>query len=135
MTDKLLALQHFLTNVHVESRLMRYEFFDVNLIPELVGIELFDFPLFLNCDNSAVDTLSPVVFDVRTNKYHWIKCKSAWTSNAAEQPTEVYSANVLKMDYELFSTDSAEAMRTILLNQSKIKDKSSLKNYLNLKAG
>src|SRR5690349_15031078 len=47
MQQKLSKLKDGLMAIGILARISRYEFFDANLIPDLAGAQLFDFPLFL----------------------------------------------------------------------------------------
>ena len=110
MEEKLNALQFILTRYRLKSQILKYEFFDVNLIPELNGIELFDFPIFLFCEDLPRENLNTFVYDVRDHQYHWLRCKSVWASNAANDQPEIYSSQVLKLDEDLLSTNNAETL-------------------------
>ncbi|HKZ38892.1 MAG TPA: GNAT family N-acetyltransferase [Chryseolinea sp.] len=110
MEEKLKALQILLSRYALKSQILKYEFFDVNLIPELGGIELFDFPIFLFCEDLAGENLNLFVYDVSDHQYHWLRCKSVWASNAANDQRETYSSHVLKLDGDLLITHNAEAL-------------------------
>jgi len=110
MEDKLNTLQIILTRYGIKSQILKYEFFDVNLIPELNGIELFAFPIFLIYEDLPDENLYTVVYDVRDHQYHWIRCKSVWASNAANVQTDIYSSHVLKLDEDLLIADNAETL-------------------------
>ena len=115
MFDKLQILQTHLIKNGIGSAMLKYEFFDANLIPELEGIVLFDFPVFLLC--SGLSEESPIVFDVRDSQYHWVKCKSVWASTSTSNPEETYSSHVFKFDHGMFSTDSPEAMAAVIADE------------------
>jgi leucyl-tRNA---protein transferase len=110
MDSKLKGLQKAFSEFKIETRLFKYEFFDANLIPELDGIELFDFPIFVICFSEMWENLYPIVFDVRDQRYHWTKCRSVWTSNANNATDEIYSSQVLKFEEDIVSSESAEEM-------------------------
>lgn len=118
MQTKLSMLQQTLTAQGVGSRIMKYEFFDANLIPELEGIILFDFPIFLACDELPEET--PVVYDVRDNLFHWTRCKSVWAASATTSHVDMYSTHVLKHDQDLFSTPSAEKLSGMISDEISI---------------
>ena len=115
MQEKLRGLQSVLADAGVESRLLKYEFFDANLIPELEGIVLFDFPVFLNC--SGLSDEIPVVYDIRDAQFHLIRCKSVWASNTVSVSHDVYSSHVFKFDHGLFSTEHPQAMASMILRE------------------
>jgi arginyl-tRNA--protein-N-Asp/Glu arginylyltransferase len=121
MQDKLLHLQKVLLKNGVASQILYYEFFDANLIPELEGIVLFDFPIFLFCSGLSGET--PVIFDVRDQQYHCVKCKSVWASTTPNTPDGLYSSHVLKLDHGIFSSEIPELMAATLMDQSKTEGK------------
>lgn len=115
MTTKLETLQQCLSDLGVASKIMKYEFFDANLIPELEGIVLFDYPIFLSCNDLPEET--PVVFDVRDNLFHWTRCKSVWASSTAGSHPDMYSTHVLKHDQDLFTTPSPSTLANIISDE------------------
>jgi arginine-tRNA-protein transferase len=117
MHDKLNLLQYVLMEHGVESKILKYEFFDANLIPELEGIVLFDFPTFLSCAGFSEE--NPIVFDVRDQHYHWVRCKSVWASTTAGNPEDIYSSHVLKFDHSMFSSTTPEQMSATIINELK----------------
>ena len=115
MQEKLRGLQATLAKSGVESRLLKYEFFDANLIPELEGIVLFDFPIFLSC--SGLSEEMPIVYDVRDAQFHLIKCRSVWASNTVSDSQDIYSSHVFKFDHGLFSNEHPQAMASMILRE------------------
>jgi len=106
MKDKLQELKELLLQSTIESWIWEYGFFDANLIPELAGREFFDFPLFLCFSGSAEEFINQlIVYDVRDQKYHLIKCMAVWKTNAAGGSNNVYSSHVLKPEELLFSSN------------------------------
>ena len=121
MQDKLQYLQKVLLKNGIESQILHYEFFDANLIPELEGIVLFDFPIFLCCSGLSGET--PVIFDVRDQQYHCVKCKSVWASTTSNAPEGLYSSHVFKSDYGVFASEIPELMAATLMDQLKTEGK------------
>lgn len=121
MEDKLTLLQQSLSEKGIQSQILKYEFFDANLIPELEGIVLFDFPLFLYCHGLPGET--PIVFDIRDNQYHWIKCKSVWASTAMGNPDDMYSTHVLKFDQDMLASYSHETLSATIINELRMAGK------------
>ena len=83
MKDSLLQLSKMLTERGFRNNLLKYEFFDANLVPELMGAELFDFPLVLflgENDGDLPDHL--VVYDVCDQVYRLLKCRAVWKTNS-----------------------------------------------------
>jgi arginine-tRNA-protein transferase len=114
-------LQSTLLKNGIESKILKYEFFDANLIPELEGIVLFDFPVFLACAGLSME--NAIVFDIRDQQYHWVKCKSVWASTTDTIPNDIYSSHVLKFDCDLFWSDMPELMAATLMNELKLDSK------------
>lgn len=115
MEEKLGLLSMLLKRSGADCRILKYEFFDANLIPELEGIVLFDFPIFLACTGLAEET--PIVYDVRDQQYHLIKCKSVWASAGTGNSKDLYASHVFKFDHGIFSTEHAEAMAFEILKE------------------
>lgn len=117
MQEKLHLLQMLLIQSGIESQILTYEFFDANLIPELEGIVLFDFPIFLACTGLSEE--NPIVFDVRDQQYHWIKCKSVWASANNNSQKNIYSSHVFKFDHGMFSSEHPQVMISMIMGELK----------------
>lgn len=121
MFEKLFKLQILLEESKITRRVLKYEFFDANLIPILQGTELFDYPLFLSFSESEEDnTTQVIVYDVRDQHYHLINCMGVWKRNSTNNINEFYSSNVLKIEEVLFSTESPEELVTLILIEMKL---------------
>lgn len=108
MRERLDALSLVLKNIAIDNQVWWYEFFDVNLHPDLQGAKLFDFPIFLQCTGISSDAINPViVYDVRDSHYHILECRSIWISNAPGKEG-IYAANLLAVDRVLFSAAFAD---------------------------
>ena len=117
---KLAQLQQQLSANSTESKLMRYEFFDANLIPDLAGAGLFDFPLFLFMPGSLQDSVNQfVVFDVRDHQYHLIRCRGIWKTNSSSASESIYAAYVLKVEDKLFSSPAMEKVAALIAVEKK----------------
>lgn len=111
MLQKLNKLKDDLLALGITARVSRYEFFDANLIPDLAGAQLFDFPLFLIYPGAIREALiQGVIFDVHDNRYHLVKCRGIWKTNSAGTSDTIYSSYVLKPEDTLYSTDTAGDM-------------------------
>jgi leucyl-tRNA---protein transferase len=116
MHDKLISAQKLLTQRQRESRVVKYEFFDANLIPDLRDAQLFDFPVFLFCPDTSQDGINPVlVFDVRDGCYHLLVCLPYWKPDETNPDTEFYSAYFLKSLQEIYTIASSEEMVEVFL--------------------
>jgi len=118
MHARLQGLQRLMESHHVHGRLLQYAYFDANQMPDLMGAELFHYPVFLYCHEEVDDNLgSFIVYDVRDGLYHWIKCLSAWTPETMPQiPDNFYCRHLLKTLLVLFSTDDPWKMTAALAN-------------------
>jgi leucyl-tRNA---protein transferase len=116
MHDKLISVQKLLAQQQRESRLVKYEFFDANLIPDLRDAGLFDFPVFLFCPDASQDGINPVlVFDVCDGCYHLLVCLPYWKPDETNPDMEFYSAYFLKSLQEIYTTASVEEMVEVFL--------------------
>lgn len=115
MKDKLQELKVLLLQSTIESWIWEYGFFDANLIPELAGREFFDFPLFLCFSGSTEEFINQlIVYDVRDQNYHLIKCMAVWKTNSAGASNNIYSSHVLKAEEVLFSTNMPEELAGLI---------------------
>lgn len=115
MQLRLTELNRQLTALKVPSSILRYEFYDANLVPDLSHMELFDFAVFLQCFDffeNAINSL--VVFDVRDQRYHWMVVKSVWKSDQLPQAEDSYADHLLKVEEEVISASDATEMAEIL---------------------
>jgi arginine-tRNA-protein transferase len=119
MYTKLRELQSLLSDSSIGNKLYGYYFFDANLIPDLNGLELFDFPIFLFCSTSEIEVIYPIiVYDVRNRQYHLIKCRSIWPSKMESDQQDVYCAHLLKIERHLFSSQDPKEIVTLLVSES-----------------
>jgi hypothetical protein len=90
MREKLLQLKLLLGQSLIESWLWEYGFFDANLIPELAGRALFDFPLFLCFSGSESEIINQLIFyDVRDQRYLLCEMQGVWKQ--MQQATAILS--------------------------------------------
>ncbi len=116
MHEKLLQAQRLLLQLQCVSRVVKYEFFDANLIPDLRDAELFDFPVFLFCDSNVAEYVSPIlVFDVHDAHYHLYTCVPIWKPNETNLDTSFYSSYFLKVAQEIHAGTEVEEMIMVFL--------------------
>jgi leucyl-tRNA---protein transferase len=116
MKNKLSDLHQILCKSQIESKVLRYEYFDANLVPGLTEAELMDFPVILWCSLLEGDGLvSLVVYDVRDDLYKLIACVSVWSSESANSPEGFYSSHLLKSMQEVSSSETAERMAKVVM--------------------
>ena len=117
MCDKLTELHHALIKAGISSTVLFYDFYDANLVPDLSHMELFDFPVFLQCFDLFENVInSLVVYDVGDQQFHWMIVKSVWKSDQQPQSPNAYSEHLLKVEAEVIATKSAEEMSLILVH-------------------
>jgi len=116
MHDKLNLVSNALTQANISSKVMKYEFFDANLIPDLKGSELLDFPVFLFFGDQSNDGINPIlVFDVRDAQYHLLTCAPIWKPNEISPDLSFYSVYFLKPIFEVSATPSIEEIESVIL--------------------
>jgi arginine-tRNA-protein transferase len=119
MADRILELSAMLTERGFRNNVLKYEFFDANLVPELMGAELFDFPLVLFLGEIENDVPEHViVYDVSDDVYKLLKCRSVWKTNSPAS-SDTFSSQVLKSDKEIFSSPKAEDIYNRLSSEQK----------------
>lgn len=118
MQEKLNSLQIMLAQARMQAELLRYEFFEANLLPELKDVELFDYPLFLYHAATGTDPqVTVIVYDIKEEIYRLIRCRSLWNSNLPNL-NGMYSSELLKQDQVVFS-GSAEEMVSAFAEESR----------------
>lgn len=115
MCDRLMVLRQLLLRAGIEGSVVYYEFYSANLVPDIHGMELFDFPVFLFFEEVSGNVLYPmVIFDVRDMKYHLLRCRSIWQSDMPHSSGDFYASNLLKTDADVFQTAHPQEMLTAL---------------------
>jgi leucyl-tRNA---protein transferase len=122
MWNKLTALHLPLLQAQIESRVLKYEYFDANLVPGLTEAELLDFPLVLWCQALESDgIISLVIYEPESDQYKLLHCISVWSSGGGNSPEGFYSAHLLKAIGELTASRTAEDMAEILIAEIRSK--------------
>jgi leucyl-tRNA---protein transferase len=117
MRSKLLSIQKSLTRIELTSSVIKYEYFDANLIPDLRESELFDFPIFLFCSTGADEDINPVlVYNVRDARYHLLTCVPIWKPANTNPDGGYYSAYFIKTAQEVYATADETEMTVVFLN-------------------
>lgn len=102
----------------IEVSFFNYEYFYVNQLPELRGAELFDYPVFIIINEKSDDDLVSLVgYDVRDQRYHYMQCRSVWTSDQAPASEKFYAAQLLKLHLPLFHSDNAADVAAFILSE------------------
>lgn len=110
MLNRLQELQQHLDEQKIQSRMVKYAYFDANLIPELKDADMFDFPVFLLFDDFSDNDLYLIIYDVKDHHYHLVKCDSLWTSPSESESPDIYSKHLLKLQHELFAEEDPSKM-------------------------
>lgn len=125
MDDKLISVQKILKLSNLESSIVKYEFFDANLIPDLRDSELFDFPIFLFCASHVeAGIYLIIVYDVCVAKYKILMCLPIWQPDSTNPDNSFYSSYYLKVMQEIAIKRTAEEVATFFLTLIKDKIKS-----------
>ena len=109
MEEKLEVLRNILMENNLVSSVLKYTYFDANLVPELTGTELFDFPIMLLCGIPSDDNKNIlVVFDVCDEHYHLLHCAAIWSTGNLNEEPGFFSTHLLKIAEEILTTPFAE---------------------------
>lgn len=112
---KLNTLKLLLENAGIESRVMKYEYFDAGLIPEMRNTALLDFPLFLHFGKVSEEPVGVlVVFDPRDNQFHLLVCSPVWKPDRTNPDATFYSSFFLKPVQEVYQSPNAHVMAELL---------------------
>jgi leucyl-tRNA---protein transferase len=119
MQEKLNSLQILLAQSRMQSEVLRYEFFEANLLPELRDADLFDYPMFLYYPFQNNDpNITVTVYDIQSQQYRLIRCRSLWNSNLPNL-NGMFSSELLKEEQVVFSSTSMEEIVSALAIESK----------------
>jgi arginyl-tRNA--protein-N-Asp/Glu arginylyltransferase len=111
LQDAFALLQHN----EIQTTRFQYSFFEANIIPNLVGHHLFDFPVFISCFSRFEDVVNPmIVFDIRNNCYHIIECMSVWKADESEQEEGCYAQHLLKLRRVVYSCEHIQELLEML---------------------
>lgn len=111
MCEKLIGAQQILRTSHFDFRLLNYQFFDANLIPDLRDTGLLDFPVFLFLGSPTDQSIPPViVYDVRDERYHVLSCSPMWKPNRTNPDENFYSEFFISNNYEIYATAREEEL-------------------------
>ncbi len=121
MCLKLRELGSELDKRDVVHQFQYYDFFDADMAPNLNGLGLFDFPVFIFCFGlENIEMLIPlVVFDVREKQYHLVLCDKIYKSVFDECMPEHYNKYLLQLSKFLYTGDSVEEMSEVIVMYGK----------------
>ncbi|MEA5403105.1 hypothetical protein VB776_09275 [Arcicella sp. DC2W] len=115
MTEKLKTLSEQLNEIGFEHTFFKYDYFDADLMTNLNGLNLFDFPIFIFCFEVDENNPSPIiVYDIRDQQYHLLLSTSVFRTYADQNQGDHYSTNLLKTIKYLYSSASANIMANVV---------------------
>jgi arginyl-tRNA--protein-N-Asp/Glu arginylyltransferase len=113
--QQLKDFQQQLDKVNIENRLFQYSYFQANQFRELQGFELFDYSMFVNCFQFDPEVVNPiVVYDIRDQHYHLLRCISVAKTGVHNDDTEDYTAHFLKIAEVIYSTKNATELADMI---------------------
>ncbi len=113
---KLRTLSEILDSRGVKNEFKFYDFFDADLMHNLNGMGLLDFPAFLLCFDIEKDSrfLPMVIYDVRDEQFQLIICTTVYKSIFEEAPEEHYNAYLLQIFKFLYIGEVVEEMADVI---------------------
>lgn len=115
MSQKLEELFLKLQDGGIESHVLKYEFFDAGLIPDMRGSGLLDFPFFLLIGPLSDEPAGIIiVYDVRDQAFHLLVCMPVWKPDRTNPDTTFYSAYFLKPVQEVYKTPDVQMMSALV---------------------
>ncbi len=111
MVQQLIVLQLLLGESNLSNSLLYYRFFEANLDPYYYSAALFDFPVFIQC-NIKIDheIFLLVVYDLGKQAYQLFACSSVIHIGFRQDSVPVFDADLLRVDYLLYSAAAAKGM-------------------------
>lgn len=117
MSAGLSDLQNRLARDGISSRILKYEFFEINLMQELGSVVLFDYPLFLIAEHPGFDSFTAVVvYDTRSFRFQVLRCQSLWVSESRVGIDGFFSSHILRAEVELHSSPNAAEVLHFIKN-------------------
>ncbi|MFN8337112.1 MAG: arginyl-tRNA--protein arginylyltransferase [Cyclobacteriaceae bacterium] len=115
MRIKLVEMQAALQRTGVESHLLKYEFFDAGLIPDMRNSGLLDFPLFLLIGPLSDEPAGIViVYDPRDDAFHLLVCMPVWKPDRINPDASFYSSYFIKPVQEIYATPDTLILSALL---------------------
>lgn len=116
MVENLRNLSKILDSRGVKNDFKFYDFFDADMIQNLNGMSLLDFPVFLFCfDIEEESPLLPmVIYDVRDEQFHLVLCTKMYKSIFEEALEGHYNAYLLQISRFLYTGEVAEEMADVI---------------------
>jgi arginine-tRNA-protein transferase len=119
MTEKLRELNLQLQQAGIRSEILKYEYFDANILIDSHKVSLFDFPIFIQCRDLTHGVTAPVVYNIYDNRYHLLQCGSLWSNDNVSETPGSYSSYLLRVVNEIFASSKPEEMVAFIAAQLK----------------
>jgi hypothetical protein len=115
MCERLCHLGPFWNGRVVLPQVRSYLHLDINLNPQVQGMGLFDFPVFL--DWFPISGASPplvVVYDPRDGQYHVLHCRSVYRFERPGTDPTIFDSDLLHVERVLFSSADPAELAAVL---------------------
>jgi len=116
MEEQLARLKPFWARRLPAPALRRYLHLDINLNPQVRGMGLFDFPVFVDCfPLPGRCPVAVIVFDPRDGQYHLYQTRSVYRfdKGLGSDPT-IFESDLLLADQDLFSSNEPAEVVAVL---------------------
>ncbi len=118
--NKLEELSLLLYENQVFNQVLIYEYFDANLVSNLNGLSLLEYPLILYCFEFTEEYINPlIVFDAKYDTYHLMLCNSMYEMEYLHPKPTHYGKHLLQPAKALFSCESPELMAHVVTHSLK----------------
>jgi arginyl-tRNA--protein-N-Asp/Glu arginylyltransferase len=122
MIGRLQDLQEKLSAVRVDTELLKYEYFDANILINSEQNMFFDFPVFISYQSAIENIFTVIVYDIRDHKFYLLLCSGLQLSSS-DNGYGFFSSHLLKRESDLFSTSLVEEMVSLLLAEMKFESR------------
>ncbi len=113
-------LSKLLENEGFEHSVLHYPHFDADMVNDLNGQELFDYPIFIHCFKHDENLERAIIFfDLRNQAFCLVQCVLAYQITGPNEEEGVFNQHILKIKKHLFASISAEAMAMVVLKNLK----------------
>lgn len=99
----------------IPPALYHYLHLDINLNPQVKGMGLFDYPVFLDAAPVPGQTPSAVVVhEPRDGLYHLLEVRSVYRFEKAGSDPQIYDADLLTVTRDVFSSEEPEEVADVV---------------------
>lgn len=96
MKIQLASLRERLEEASIPASFLHYDYFDVNLVREAQGMQLFDYPVFIRLATSVEGIGRLIVYEPRSGTFRLLGCTSIWSPEAVEGNAGHYVEHILR---------------------------------------